>query len=102
MSGKLDQGLDEIISTQRRAVGGRRQNQRRSTGGRPATTAPIGGVKKTTKQPKGPATKQGAAKAIGANGDSKVVVSNLVCSSRSCMNKQSTLLTHALLGSPRM
>jgi len=77
MSGKLDQGLDEIISTQRRAVGGRRQNQRRSTGGRPATTAPIGGVKKTTKQPKGPATKQGAAKAIGANGDSKVVVSNL-------------------------
>lgn len=78
MSGKLDQGLDEIISTQRRAVGGRRQNQRRSTGGRPATTAPIGGVKKTTKQPKGPATKQGAAKATGANGDSKVVVSNLV------------------------
>ncbi|KAJ1338504.1 THO complex subunit 4 [Microdochium nivale] len=77
MSGKLDQGLDEIISTQRRAAGGRRQSQRRSTGGRPVTTAPIGGVKKTTRPPKGPANKQVPAKAIGANGESKVVVSNL-------------------------
>ncbi|KAJ2985722.1 hypothetical protein NUW58_g5380 [Xylaria curta] len=75
-SGKLDQPLDEIISTQRRTVGGRRRSQRRSAG-RPVATAPVGGVQKTSKQPRNAATKQVPAKAAGANGESKVVVSNL-------------------------
>jgi THO complex subunit 4 len=75
-SGKLDQPLDEIISTQRRAVGGNRRSQRRSTG-RPAVPAPVGGVQKTARQPRNAATKQAPTKAAGGNGESKVVVSNL-------------------------
>ncbi|KAI0407878.1 hypothetical protein F4802DRAFT_491152 [Xylaria palmicola] len=74
-SGKLDQPLDEIISTQRRVVG-RRRTQRRSTG-RPAAAAPVGGVQKTARQPRNAATKQVPTKAAGGNGESKVVVSNL-------------------------
>jgi THO complex subunit 4 len=76
-SGKLDQPLDEIISTQRRAVAGGRRSQRRSTG-RPTPTAPVGGVQKTSRQPRNAAAKQVPAKAAGGNGESKVVVSNLV------------------------
>ncbi|KAI0198750.1 hypothetical protein F4808DRAFT_250589 [Astrocystis sublimbata] len=75
-SGKLDQPLDEIISTQRRSVGGRRGSQRRSVG-RPAAAAPVGGVQKTARQPRNAATKQAPAKAAAGNGESKVVVSNL-------------------------
>ncbi|KAH8160093.1 hypothetical protein CIB48_g8159 [Xylaria polymorpha] len=75
-SGKLDQPLDEIISTQRRAVGGRRRSQRRSAG-RPVATAPVGGVQKTSRQPRNAAAKQAPAKAASGNGESKVVVSNL-------------------------
>ncbi|KAI0536277.1 hypothetical protein GGR58DRAFT_400545 [Xylaria digitata] len=75
-SGKLDQPLDEIISTQRRAVGGRRRTQRRSAG-RPVAAAPVGGVQKTSRQPRSAATKQAPAKAASGNGESKVVVSNL-------------------------
>ncbi|KAI1471355.1 uncharacterized protein F4812DRAFT_467460 [Daldinia caldariorum] len=74
MSGKLDQSLDEIVSTQRRAGGKGRQNPRRST--RRTTTAPVGGVQKTSRQPRTAAAKQIPAKAT-ANGESKVVVSNL-------------------------
>ncbi|KAI1364290.1 hypothetical protein F5Y08DRAFT_339773 [Xylaria arbuscula] len=75
-SGKLDQPLDEIISTQRRAAGTRRRSQRR-TSGRPAAAAPVGGVQKTSRQPRNAATKQAPAKTAGGNGESKVVVSNL-------------------------
>ncbi|KAI1188369.1 hypothetical protein F5B17DRAFT_271323 [Nemania serpens] len=75
-SGKLDQPLDEIISTQRRAVGARRRNPRHSSG-RPAAASPVGGVQKTSRQPRNAATKQAPAKAAGNHGESKVVVSNL-------------------------
>ncbi|KAI0137228.1 hypothetical protein BJ170DRAFT_49234 [Xylariales sp. AK1849] len=78
MSGKLDQSLDEIVSTQRKAGGrrGGRTNPRRSAG-RPTTTAPVGGVHKNSKKPQAAASKQAPAKAFGGNGDGKVVVSNL-------------------------
>ncbi|KAI0013217.1 RNA recognition domain-containing protein [Xylariaceae sp. FL0662B] len=78
MSGKLDQSLDEILSTQRRGASGRggRRSVRRSAG-RPATTAPVGGVQKTSKQPRAAAAKQAPAKTAGGSGESKVVVSNL-------------------------
>ncbi|KAI1083740.1 RNA recognition domain-containing protein [Whalleya microplaca] len=77
MSGKLDQSLDEILSTQRRGAGGRggRRSVRRSAG-RPTTTAPVGGVQKTSK-PRAASTKQTPAKTAGGSGESKVVVSNL-------------------------
>ncbi|KAI8232205.1 mRNA export protein mlo3 [Colletotrichum sp. SAR 10_99] len=77
MSGKLDQSLDEILSTQRRSSGGpRRRSQRRSTG-RPAAAAPVGGVQKTSKPARAAANKPNAAKPSQGSGDSKVIVSNL-------------------------
>ncbi|KAI0161556.1 RNA recognition domain-containing protein [Xylariaceae sp. FL1272] len=77
MSGKLDQSLDAIISTQRRGTpAGRRRNPRRAAG-RPTTTAPVGGVQKTSKQPRNAGAKQAPAKAPRGNVESKVVVSNL-------------------------
>ncbi|KAL2068819.1 hypothetical protein VTL71DRAFT_15157 [Oculimacula yallundae] len=51
MSGRLDKSLDEIISTQRTSTGrgrGRRGGRRAETG-KPATAAPVGGVKKSTR-----------------------------------------------------
>ncbi|TIC97735.1 Putative RNA recognition motif domain, nucleotide-binding alpha-beta plait domain superfamily [Colletotrichum destructivum] len=78
MSGKLDQSLDEILSTQRRSAGGPgRRSQRRSTGGRPAAAAPVGGVQKTSKPARAAANKPNAAKPAPGTGDSKVIVSNL-------------------------
>ncbi|TDZ23346.1 mRNA export protein mlo3 [Colletotrichum sidae] len=77
MSGKLDQSLDDILSTQRRSAGGaRRRSQRRSTG-RPAAAAPVGGVQKTSKPARAAAAKPNAAKPTQGTGDSKVIVSNL-------------------------
>jgi THO complex subunit 4 len=80
MSGKLDQSLDEILSTQRRSVarGNRRGGRRVSHPGRTtAVPAPVGGVKKNVKSTKG------AGKAIptgpsAGSGESKIVVSNMV------------------------
>lgn len=77
MSGKLDQSLDEILSTQRRTGGARRRNPTRRVAGRPATTAPVGGVQKT-KQARAATAKQTPARGAAAHGESKVVVSNLV------------------------
>lgn len=84
MSDKLNQSLDEILKANKRA-NRTRPGARRSTGGKGATpAAPVGGVKKNTKGPKaaakgniptGPAPK--------AHGDSKILVSNLVCTQAS-------------------
>jgi THO complex subunit 4 len=84
MSGKLDQSLDEILSTQKRGSRTRRGAgagaARRAPSGRTtAVAAPVGGIKKPAK------AARGAVKAIptgpsGGSGDSKIVVSNLVCS----------------------
>lgn len=80
MSGKLDQSLDEILST-RRTSARRGRGHRAPATGKPAgftTAAPVGGVRKTTRPtrmnaratvPTGPAT---------GNGESKIIVSNLV------------------------
>ncbi|ORY56057.1 mlo3-like protein [Pseudomassariella vexata] len=77
MSGKLNQSLDEIVSTSRRQSSRRGGRATRRSIGRPTTTAPVGGVQKITRPPRGAAPKQAPAKAIGGNGESKVVVSNL-------------------------
>ncbi|KAK0635140.1 hypothetical protein B0T17DRAFT_515445 [Bombardia bombarda] len=75
-SGKLDQSLDEILSTQRRAAKGRGRNPRRVSGGKPTTAAPAGGIQKSQK-PARNAAKPTAAKGTGLVGESKIVVSNL-------------------------
>jgi len=79
MSGKLDQSLDEILSTQKSVRGrGQRRGRRAPQAGRTTAVvaAPVGGVKKNPKQAKG------AVKAIptgpsGGNGESRIQVSNL-------------------------
>ncbi len=79
MSGKLDQSLDEILTSQRRNQQGRRRSLRRTAGtARPAATAPAGGIQKSTKPARG-AAKATPAKASGLTGESKIMVSNLVC-----------------------
>jgi hypothetical protein len=80
MSGKLDQSLDEILSSTRRTAsrGGKTAvARRRSRTSKPAVAAPVGGVKKNPKGAKA------AVKAIptgpsGGSGESKIMVSNLV------------------------
>ncbi|PVH88782.1 hypothetical protein DL98DRAFT_157035 [Cadophora sp. DSE1049] len=76
MSGRLDKSLDEIISTQRTSTGrgrGRRGGRRTTQTGKPATVAPVGGIKKTTKSTRNPV------KAIptgpSGSGEGKVMVS---------------------------
>ncbi|KAK3899311.1 hypothetical protein C8A05DRAFT_37085 [Staphylotrichum tortipilum] len=77
MSGKLDQSLDEILTSQRRNQQGRRRSLRRTSGtARPAPTAPAGGIQKSTKPARG-AAKATPAKAAGLTGESKIMVSNL-------------------------
>jgi len=74
-SGKLDQSLDEILSTQRKTAG--RRSTRRAAGRPAAPTAPSGGVKKTVKAPRN-GGKPTPAKGSGLVGESKIMVSNLV------------------------
>jgi THO complex subunit 4 len=77
MSGKLDQSLDEILSTQRRsAVRGRRGRRVPTAGRTTAVVPPVGGIKKTTKQARG-GIKAVPTGPSGGNGDSKIQVSNL-------------------------
>ena len=80
MSGKLDQSLDEILSTNKRSVirGKGRGRRRASQPGRAAATAaPVGGVKKNAKPVKG-TVKAVPTGPSAATGDSRIQVSNLV------------------------
>ncbi len=77
MSGKLDQSLDEILSTQRRNAS-RRRVPRRSAGNA-VKPSPVGGIHKNAKPARGNTTKPTGARIAGLIGESKVVVSNLVC-----------------------
>lgn len=78
MSGKLDKSLDELL-TSRRGGARRRGPQRRASSGRnPAPAAPVGGVQKTSKATRASAAKP-TAKGPALPGDSKIIVSNLVC-----------------------
>jgi THO complex subunit 4 len=76
MSGKLDQSLDEIATTQRR---GRRNPRRSAARAAPVPAAPAGGVKKNTKPARNAAgARAGPIKTGPVKGDSKIIVSNLV------------------------
>lgn len=75
MSGKLDQSLDEILSTKKRTPASARG--RRSTR-ETAAPAPVGGVKKNTRPARGAAAKPSSGKAPRPTGESKIIVSNLV------------------------
>jgi THO complex subunit 4 len=79
MSGKLDQSLDDIVSTHRRGAGRGRGNRRarptRSAAGTAAPAAPVGGIKKAVKPKPGAKVPTGPS---GIRGDSKIMISNLV------------------------
>lgn len=72
MSGRLDQSLDSIIDSQKKA---KRDNQRRRKPAKTARAAPVGGVKKATKPVKS-AVKPGGN--VVQMQPSKIVVSGLV------------------------
>ena len=77
MSGKLDQSLDEILSSQRRSA--RQPRTRRLAGSHKASAvSPVGGVKKHTAPSKSVARVKIPSGPGGLSGDSKVIVSNLV------------------------
>lgn len=78
MSGKLDQSLDDIVSTRRKTGGRRGRGGRRvANGTRVTTAAPAGGIQKGVKNGRGAPRVIPSGPAAGS-GDSKIIVSNLV------------------------
>ena len=80
MSGKLDQSLDEILSTRRQSARGRGRARRAPTSARTngaTAAAPVGGIKKNSKVTRG-GTKAAVPSGPATTGDSKIIVSNLV------------------------
>ena len=79
MSSKLDQGLDDIISSNRTSRGRGRGRGGRRVASKATTTAPVGGVKKNTRTAaKGTVKATAPTGPANASGESKVIVSNLV------------------------
>ena len=80
MSGKLDQSLDDILSSRPRGGrAGRRGGRRAPTAAtKVATRAPVGGVQKSTKATKSSAKAAAPNGPAAGAGDSKIIVSNLV------------------------
>ena len=79
MSGKLDQSLDEILSTRRKTVGRRGRGRRVGTTTKATAAAPAGGIQKSTKAAKAAPAKSAVPSGPAAgNGESKIIVSNLV------------------------
>lgn len=85
MSEKLDQSLDEILNTRRKTARRGGRGGRRVPNPAKATVAPVGGIKKNTKVTRG-IVKNGVPSGPSAgSGDSKIIVSNLVCITASLM-----------------
>ncbi|KAI9795404.1 MAG: hypothetical protein M1833_007192 [Piccolia ochrophora] len=74
MSGKLDQSLDEILSTRRRSA--RRPGRGRGAAATKVTTAPTGGIQKNSRAAK-PTGKAAVPTAPARAGGSKIIMSNL-------------------------
>ena len=80
MSGKLDQSLDEILSTRRKTAGRRGRGGRRvGNGTKTATVAPVGGIQKSARGAKtAPAKSAVPSGPAAGTAESKIIVSNLV------------------------
>ena len=79
MSGKLDQSLDEILSSRRQtARRGGRGGRRSAHPAKPTVVAPVGGVKKHVKPARGAVRAAVPSGPAAGSGDSKIIVSNLV------------------------
>ncbi len=82
MSSKLDQSLEDILSTRRKTVGGRGRGRGRGrrvpNAARVTTAAPAGGVQKSTKATRATGKASAPNGPAAGTGDSKIIVSNLV------------------------
>lgn len=83
MSGKLDQSLDEILSSRRHSArrGGRGGN-RNTNASKRNVAPPVGGIKKnhiTTRNARGAGRQVVPSGPADGAGASKIIVSNLVC-----------------------
>jgi THO complex subunit 4 len=76
MSGKLDQSLDEILSTRRKANRGRRPHKPAKASGA-VISAPVGGIKKSVKSARS-ATKGVPTGPSATPKESKIIVTGLV------------------------
>ena len=79
MSEKLDQSLDEILSTRRQSARrGGRGGRRVANAAKPAAVAPVGGIKKSVKAARGNIRAVVPSGPSAGTGESKIIVSNLV------------------------
>ncbi|KAF1930680.1 uncharacterized protein M421DRAFT_2988 [Didymella exigua CBS 183.55] len=72
---RLDQSLESIISSRKQSTRKGRGGRRPDAGRPAATAAPVGGVKKSTRQPKQP--KAAPTGPAPTGGESKIMISNL-------------------------
>jgi THO complex subunit 4 len=79
MSEKLDQSLDEILSTRRKTARRGGRGGRRVPNPAKTTVAPIGGIRKNTRVTRGTVRTGVPNGPSSISGDSKIIVSNLVC-----------------------
>ncbi|MCJ1456341.1 hypothetical protein MMC28_006702 [Mycoblastus sanguinarius] len=77
MSGKLDQSLDDILSTRRNTARRGRGGRRGPNTTRVATATPVGGIQKNVRGTKAAAKVAVPSGPAAGNGDSKIIVSNL-------------------------
>ena len=85
MSGKLDQSLDEILSSRRQSARRGRGGRRGSTSAKATVSAPVGGIKKNTRTVRGGVRAAVINGPAAVNGDSKIIVSNLVSNATLCL-----------------
>ena len=78
MSSKLDQSLEDILSTRRKTAGRRGRGRRVPNGTRVTTAAPSGGIQKSAKGAKATTKAAVPSGPAAGSGDSKIIVSNLV------------------------
>lgn len=79
MSDKLDQSLDEILNSRRQTARHGRGGRRAPSSAKPSVAAPVGGVKKNTRTTRGSVRAAVPSGPAAGSGDSKIIVSNLVC-----------------------
>ena len=96
MSGKLDQSLDDILSSRPRGRAVRRGRRAGTAATKATTRAPAGGIQKNTKTGKTNTKATVPSGPAAGTGDSKIIVSNLVRYAQPCEPS-----TQANVSSPR-
>ncbi len=81
IAGKLDQSLDEILKTRRQSArnGGRGRGVGNTVKAQTSVSAPVGGVSKNARGAKTNTRAIQAVVPITGTGESKIIVSGLVC-----------------------